>query len=414
MHGTFSGSRSALAAIDPALERLVNAAQQYLENDPYSALVKLRNCAECLQQKLAGHYGIALVDAKTGYDRSFADVRDDLKAYIDDSITNEFFRLYKDGSEGAHFPPISLESARSKAHQCIQRVHTIANWYIANFQKPAFSFGWPHGAPMGVVGFVLGGCAIIVLLVLGVLVITPSSAPNPSGNSYQPIPSANRREITSIQIGQEFVGGALTGAATEFEGNPARSIALVADYKDMPVGLIYSAELKMEGYRSNYQCGPMTLQYTSGQFFCEWHDVVIGNYDAIVYMGDVSLRKSFSVVVPRPHPTRPEKNQPDAVGAPLDLTAKYDEVIPPPQPPQLRQLRTLQLWIAPYIPQHVIFDDADTMIVQSPPGIRVLREGAQITGCGGGTYRFTQHGMYSFDSCGSIHANVVVTKYVRQ
>jgi hypothetical protein len=138
-----------------------------------------------------------------------------------------------------------------------------------------------------------------------------STAPLTSPEKHAAAPPAPRLtflpEITSIQVGQEFSNGAIVGEASTFDG-PAPSIALVANYRNIQTRSEYSAELVVPGYRAHYQCGPAPIQYRSGIIFCQWHDIPIGEYEAVVYMAGISARKSISVVsalpvsMPKPRP----------------------------------------------------------------------------------------------------------------
>lgn len=337
MHGSFSAA--SLRSVDPYLEELVRSAENYLDTDPRASLVKLRECAECLQHKLASHYGIPLINSGTGYERPYWEIREQLRSVVGEDITNHFFRIYADGSKGAHYPPIPADRARKLAVECIGRVHTVAQWYAANFRSPSH-FRIPLFRPLaGLAGFLaLSFCGYLV---------SPKTPPSPWQNyaaqnnvppAFSPPPSV---------LSQQATPGPPNVPAAPAPSQPPSAMKAPSPPLNPPLSL-----------------NP--------------NDYAGGN----------------SVVVP-------------------DRSAKLS---PPPQPPQptLKLLRVLHLWIVPYIPQHVIFDDADRLIVHNKRGIAVLIDGQQASNCIDDDLTFTQHGMYTFESCGETRSNVDVEKYIYQ
>jgi hypothetical protein len=337
VHGSFSAA--SLRSVDPYLEDLVCSAEQYLDSDPRASLVKLRECAECLQHKLALHYGVPLKAPDTGYERPFAKVREDLRTVVGEEITEHFFRIYNDGSKGAHYPPIPADKARKLAVECIGRVHTVAQWYAASFRS---------SSPFRISLFrpIAGLAGFLALAFCGFLV-SPKNPPSPWQNYavQNNVPPAFSPPPTVLSQ-QGTPGPPNVPAASTPSGPPS-----VTKAPNPPLN------------------PPLSL---------DPNDYNGGN----------------SAVVP-------------------DRSAKLS---PPPQPPRptFKLLRVLHLWIVPYIPQHVIFDDADRLVVHNKRGIAVLIDGQQASNCIDDDLTFTQHGMYTFQSCGETRSNVDVEKYIYQ
>ena len=269
-----------------------------------------------------------------------------------------------------------------------------------------------------------GLAGFLALSFCGYLVSPKSPASQAPSQFQQAPPSVVAPRITSLLTGTDLSNSGTLDEIFDVGIPGPASIAAKAWFENASVG---DSQLRFEllGATQQFACNPILAAVRNGQFWCKWPDIPIGSYHLYAYVGTASSIKSFNVfgrkmkakvAAPLPPPIDIGKPQGASVNAGRDDASvpntSLEQRPSPPSGPTLRLLRVLQLWIVPYIPQHVIFDDADQLVVRSRNGIAILLDGRPISGCYDPDFTTAQHGMYTFESCGDTRTTIEVTKYV--
>ena len=404
-----------------------NIAVEQIEKYPTSSLNAIRSFADLAARLIAKQHSIAITEPGRTPPRfrETNEVYQDIKSHLDPSGRKFFTHVFKHANPSSHGQSgITglISEIRPEAEEAIKLAEPFARWLQANYayRDPRVPFQAPSFRAVA---------AAIGLLFFAWVVVGALRGPPPrtEHSTWSPPPVASpslprppgRPTITQIQIGRALTGpNSLQSQGDRFTG-PVNSLATIVSYTNaissqtkLKVVLAVSSKL--------FPCEEKLAFYEASVITCSWNqDIPPGEHSIYAYADTNSMGRRFTVIAPpgaAPSPAPPAPTGPRVPpvttgvppSAPLDLA--------PPKKPVLTELRRIQIAVAPYIPQHIIFDDADQMLIPEHRGVAVLLDGQIIDACssGGRALAATRHGMYTFDSCGTTRASLEVVKYVKR
>lgn len=136
---SISPNFACLASREPLLAQLGTLAEKFFADDPNTALLKLRQFAEKLAERVGVHVGLAKFEREQQIDYL---ERLGQRGVLPTSIANAFHFIRKTGNRAVH----DNAGTQREALVCLQAAHQLALWFHRTFHKPA-SFTPPPFVP---------------------------------------------------------------------------------------------------------------------------------------------------------------------------------------------------------------------------------------------------------------------------
>lgn len=395
-----------------------NIAVEQVDRYPTSSLNSIRSFADLAARLIAECHSIATIEGVQKTQSRFRDTNDiyqDIESYLEASGRKFFIHVFKHANPSSHGQSditSNIAEVYSQAQIAIQLAEPFGRWLCSRYVGSAGGFAeFFEGLLDRVKVFAI--VAGIIFFIGAVFVALRSPDRNTTKAALSAVPSISpppryeRRAIptiSQIQIGRRMTAGKLDAPGDRFMA-PVSSVAAVVSYANavpsqtkLKVVLAVGSQL--------HACEEQIASYSSGTISCEWQEQVPpGEYSVYAYADTSSQGRRFLVTAPPNVLFTPSANS--SVPSPAPTT---------PRQPVLTELRRIQLDVVPYIPQHIIFDDADQMAISDHRGVAVLLDGRVVDPCtsGGRQFTATQYGMYTFDSCGNTRITLVVVKYIKR
>ncbi|WP_315736168.1 MULTISPECIES: hypothetical protein [unclassified Bradyrhizobium] len=428
-----------------------NIAVEQVDTYPTSSLNSIRSFADLAARLIAERHSIPITEEMTNKRtdktksrfRDTNDIYQDIESRLQPSGRQFFIHVFRHANPNSHGQSgisENINDVRLEANAAVQLAEPFGRWLQANYVYAENPFVDFFETLLGriktfavIAGILFFAWAIFILRsppANNVVASNNTPAPAPRYAPQPAIPTVSQpataltqpqaparivapAQITLIKTGRDTAGGGLSDTdINDTYMAPIPTFAALAYFENaIPSQTVLQLTLRQG--TNERKCDPLRAPTQRGTFWCRWAPLNLdaGTYEIVASAGDDTEAIKVKIIAwdagelkRKTADTFPRK------------PANKDRATASRREPALAVLRTLHLSIAPYIPQHVQFDDADQMVVRNRRGVQILLNGAPISDCSDSVFTATQHGMYSFsvDECGNTRAEVEVVKYVRR